>query len=76
MEVNMVLLPKTVERLAQIGANIEITDGSNYLPRSIENIIRIAVGKGAHVTIEAGNYLPQSLESFAQIGKQNVTIKI
>lgn len=72
----MTLLPGAVERLAQIGANIEITDGSKYLPQSIENIIRIAVGKGAHVTIEAGNYLPQSLESFAKIGKQNVTIKI
>ena len=72
----MTLLPGAVERLAQIGANIEITDRTNYLPQSIENIIRIAVGKGAHVTIEVGNYLPQSLESFAQIGKQNVTIKV
>ena len=72
----MVLLPKSVERLAQIGANIIITGRNNYLPRSIENIIRIAAGKGAHVTIEAGNYLPESLESFAQRGKQNVTIKI
>ena len=56
----MTLLPGAVERLAQIGANIEITDRTNYLPQSIENIIRIAVGKGAHVTIEVGNYLPQS----------------
>lgn len=72
----MALLPQSVERLAQLGANIEITTAGNYLPQSIEKIIQIAVNNGAHVTVDAGNYLPESLARFAQIGGNRVTIRV
>jgi hypothetical protein len=74
--IKMVLLPQSVEKLAQMGANIEITKEANYLPQSIEKIIQVAVISGASVTIDAGTYLPQSLERFVQIGKGKVTIRI
>ena len=72
----MAILPQSVERLAQIGVNLEITAEAGYLPQSVEKIIRIAVANGAHVTVEAGKYLPQSLEQFAQIGRDKVTIRV
>lgn len=75
-ENDMAILPQSVERLAQMGANIEITAEAGYLPQTVEKIVQIAAGKGAHVTIEAGKYLPQSLERFVQIGGSNVTIRI
>jgi len=72
----MAILPQSVERLAHIGANVEISSEAGYLPASIEKILHIAVGRGSHVTIHAGRYLPDTLERFAQIGRGNVTIKV
>jgi hypothetical protein len=72
----MAILPQSVEKIAQMDANLEITAEANYLPQYVEKIIQIAVANGSHVTIEAGNYLPQSLERFVQIGQGNVTIRI
>lgn len=72
----MAILPQSVEKLAQLGANIEITKDANYLPESIERIIQIAVSKGSSVTIDAQSFLPQTLERFVQIGQGKVTIRI
>jgi hypothetical protein len=62
--------------LAHLSADLEITAEAGYLPQSVEKIIQIAVANGAHVTVEAGKYLPQSLEKFAQLGRNDVTIRI
>lgn len=72
----MAILPNSAEYLARLGANIEISSDARYLPASVESIIRIAVGTGAHVTVHADNYLPDTLENFVRIGKGKVTIKI
>lgn len=72
----MAILPQSVERLAQLGASIEISAEAGYLPQTVEKIIKIAVANGAHVTVEAGKYLPQSLERFAQLGQTSVTIRV
>jgi len=70
------LLPATVERLAHLGANIDITDSKSYLPTTVEAIIRAAKASGGHVTISAGKFLPATLESFVRIGGNSVTIRI
>ena len=70
------LLPQTVERLAEIGANIELTAETGYLPQAIETIIKIVVGKGGHVTVDANGFTPDSLERFAKIGHSNLTIRV
>lgn len=72
----MAVLPITAESLARLGANIEITAKSNYLPVTVESIVKIAAQTGAKVTIDAANYLPPSLESFVRLGGKNVTIRI
>jgi len=72
----MALLPNTVENLARMGANIEVTAETNYLPQTLENIVRIAVGAGGHVTIHAQGKLPQTLENLARIGGNSVTFQV
>jgi hypothetical protein len=44
------------------------------MPKNIENIMKIAVAYGAHVTIQALMYMPHILELFAQIGGNRLTI--
>ncbi len=72
----MALLPQTLEQLARIGANIEITDGVSYLPQTLELIVRIAAENGSHVTISANGKLPQTLEQLAKIGGNHLTIRV
>lgn len=72
----MTHLPQTIQNLAQIGVNLEISANANYLPKSLEDIVRIVVGRNCHITIHAGNHLPQTLEQLAHIGGKNLTIKI
>ena len=69
-------IPQTVETLAQMGANIEITAAAGFIPQSVERIIQIAVGRGGRVTIDASGYIPSSLERFVQIGGNSVTIRV
>jgi len=72
----MAMLPKSLEALVQLGANIEITAEARYLPDTIEKILHIAKRHGSHVTIEAGTYLPDTLQSFVRIAQGNITIKV
>lgn len=72
----MSLMPQSVEQLARLGANIEITAEAGFMPQSIETIIQIAVANGSRVTIDAKPYMPQSLERFVQLGGKNITIRV
>jgi hypothetical protein len=72
----MAFMPQSVERFAQLGANIEITADAGFIPQSVEQIIRIAVANGAHVTVDANPFMPQSVDQFIQIGGRNVTIRV
>ena len=72
----MPLLPQDVGQLARMGANIELTGATAYVPQAIEEWIRLAVEHGGHITITAGGYLPQTLEQFVRIGGNKVTIRI
>ncbi|WP_152630595.1 hypothetical protein [Thalassospira sp. HJ] len=70
----MTIMANQAEQLARIGCNIEIPANTGYLANQVENIIRIASSRGAHVTVHAGRYLPNQLEHFARIGRDKVTI--
>jgi hypothetical protein len=72
----MAVLSMTAENMVKCGANLEITPDAKYLAPAVENMVRIAKGNGAHITIHAGKFLPTSLETFAKIGGHNVTIRI
>ena len=72
----MILLAKSVEHLAKLGANIEITGEQKYLPNNIENIVKIVVSKGNTIRISAKGLLPATLENFVKIGGNNITIII
>ena len=72
----MAVLAPTVERLAQLGANLELTKDSKLLAPTIESIVRIVAANGAHVTVDAALLLAPGLERIAQIGGKSVTIRI
>lgn len=72
----MSLFPQTIENLARMGANIEITEGTTLFPQTLENIVRLCVTAGGHVTISSNGMFPQTLERLVQIGGNNVTIRI
>ncbi len=72
----MTVLAPTVERLAKLGANLELTKESQLLAPTIEKIVAIAVSRGAHVTVDASLLLAPTLEKLAQIGGKNITIRI
>ncbi|MBS9958236.1 hypothetical protein [Vibrio alginolyticus] len=72
----MSLFPQTIENLARMGANIEITESTTLFPQTLENIVRICVAAGGHVTISSQGIFPQTLERLAQIGGNNITISV
>ncbi|MEZ8241972.1 hypothetical protein AB6C73_26355 [Vibrio splendidus] len=72
----MSLFPQTIENLARMGANIEITESTTLFPQTLENIVRLCVAAGGNVTISANGIFPQTLERLVQIGGNNVTIRI
>lgn len=70
------LLPQSANRLAELGANIEITAEARYLPQSVVELIMIARRKGTQVKVHAGGFLPQSLEEFVALAPGQVTVVI
>ncbi|EHK7540119.1 hypothetical protein ICR46_000347 [Vibrio cholerae] len=72
----MSLFPQTIEKLARMGANIEITESTTLFPQTLENIVRICVATGGHVTISSHGIFPQTLERLVQIGGNNITIRV
>lgn len=72
----MTIMAMTAENLARLGANLEITADAKYMAATVENIIRIAVGAGGHVTVHASNYMAATLENFVKIGRNSVTIVV
>lgn len=72
----MSILSSSAENLARLGVNLEITSKAGYLSSTVEQIVKIAVGKGAHVTVHADGFLSSTLENIARIGGKNVTIVI
>lgn len=72
----MGFMPQSIESIARLGANIELTGKSILMPQSVLSIITIAMRAGGHVTIDAKGYMPQTLEEFAKAGKNRVTIRI
>lgn len=71
----MSYLPDTLKLIVQLGGNLEICE-SNYLPQTLEEIVKLAKSTGAHVTIESKNYLPDTLARLATLGGNNVTIRV
>lgn len=69
-------IPQTAENLVRIGANVTISKEANFIPHTLESIVRIASGTGVHVTIHGEGHMPQTLENLARIGGKNVTIVI
>ncbi|AGW94582.1 hypothetical protein N234_31542 [Ralstonia pickettii DTP0602] len=72
----MAMLPQTAERLAQLGAHLEIDVDTKFLPQTVETLVKLARASGGRVTIHASNYLPQTLERLATIGGASLTIRI
>jgi len=72
----MTFLSSQVQQMARIGANLEISPGSNYLSTQVEQIIRIVKSREGHIRVHAGNYTSSQLEQFARIGGASVTIVI
>ena len=72
----MAYLPQTLEQLARTGVNLELGPGSSYLSQTLENLVRIVVSTGAHITIHAPPCLPQTLEQLARIGGKHLTIRV
>lgn len=72
----MSITSHSAKELAQLGVNLEITDGSGFTSHSVKEIIQIATAKGNHVTVHAGAFTPQTLKEMALIGKANITIRI
>lgn len=70
----MAPLPQTLETLARLGANIDLSNYS-YLPQTLETLVRLAEGSGGHVTIDASKCLPATLETLARIGREHVTFR-
>ncbi len=70
----MALMANQVEQLVRLGANVQIPEGHNYMSTQIEQIIRVAAGTGAHVSIHRGRFMSTQLEQFARIGRNSVTI--
>lgn len=67
-------LPQALEALARTGVHLDLA-GHAYLPQTLENLVRLAVGSGGHVTINASKCLPATLENLAQIGGSHVTFR-
>src|SRR5262249_55734805 len=74
--VHMSVLAPTVERLAQLGANLELTKGCKLLAPTIENIVQIVAARGGHVTVDADLVLAPTLERLVQIGGSHLTIRV
>lgn len=70
----MSVLPQTMENLAAIGVNIDITDNS-FVPQTLENLVAMVRSKGSHITINAAGYIPATLERLAMIGGSNLTLR-
>ena len=72
----MAVLPDTLKRIAESGANLVLTKESRVLSPTIEEIVGIAVSHGGHVTIDADLLLAPTLESVAKRGGKHVTIRV
>ncbi len=72
----MTVLAPTVEKLAQSGANLELSKDCGLLAPTIENIVKIVASRGNHVTVDADLLLAPGLERIAQIGGKHVTIRV
>jgi len=69
-----IYIPQTLEEIVRNGGNLVLEDAS-YFPQTIEALVRIAVGSGAHITLK-GNYLPHTLIQLSRIGGNHLTIVV
>jgi hypothetical protein len=72
----MSLLAPTIERLAMLGANIELTKDSKVLAPTLEKLVSLVASNGGHITIDSSLALAPTLEKLAQIGGKHITIKV
>ena len=71
----MAIMPQTIEKLARIGVNLEISAECKLMPATVEKIVRIVVDNGAQITVDSSNNMPQTLEKLARSGGKNLTIR-
>ena len=66
--------PATTKSLAEHGANLIIHGGVG--PATIKQIVEIARGTGAHITISSNAVAPATAKQLAQLAGKNVTFII
>ena len=68
----MIPYPK-LQELVSYGANVEL---SSPIPkRELEEVLSIAAGSGATITVSAAGYSYTDLEELAAIGRNHLTLK-
>lgn len=66
----------TAKEIAQLGANIVITEKSSFTALTVKEIIKIAVSNGGTVTVHAASYTALTLKEFVKLGGNSITIEI
>ena len=70
----MSVFPQTLENLASMGVNIELTE-KGYFPQTLENLVAIVRANGGHILINVSGAFPATLERLAQIGGNHITFR-
>ncbi len=70
------LMPHNIEKLAALGANLDLTAATGLMPHTLEQIVALAAQRGAHVTVSAAKLQPQTLEKLAELGRNHLTIRV
>ena len=70
------LMPHTLEKLAALGANLDLTAASGLMPHTLEQIVSIAAQRGGHVTVSSAKLMPTTLEKLAELGRNHLTIRV